>query len=93
MFFCECELLAKSLESSRTDHFHLKTGSQGGTEEISFYCEESQCRIKSFGGAGGQGRYSLGRLLVGIPLLIVFSRRPSYLKTAHDRARPRRRRL
>jgi hypothetical protein len=41
-----------------TDHFHLRTGSgpnSSGTLEISFYCEENNCRVTSYGNEPSKG--------------------------------------
>ncbi|BGP39550.1 hypothetical protein JCM10449v2_003501 [Rhodotorula kratochvilovae] len=35
-----------------TDHFHLRPGSNGAADEITFYCGESACRLKSFNDSG-----------------------------------------
>ncbi|BGP47651.1 hypothetical protein JCM10450v2_003516 [Rhodotorula kratochvilovae] len=35
-----------------TDHFHLRPGSNGAADEITFYCRESACRLKSFNDSG-----------------------------------------
>ncbi|GAA6051798.1 hypothetical protein JCM3770_004978 [Rhodotorula araucariae] len=38
-----------------TDHFHIRPGSSGAADEITFYCDEAACRLKSFNDSGFDG--------------------------------------
>ncbi|GAA5905177.1 hypothetical protein JCM8208_000304 [Rhodotorula glutinis] len=35
-----------------TEHFHLRAGASGAADEITFYCGERDCRLKSFNDSG-----------------------------------------
>lgn len=49
--------------SRRTEHFHLRPGASGAADEITFYCGERDCRLKSFNDSGFDGALQLASLL------------------------------
>ncbi|GAA5904417.1 uncharacterized protein JCM6883_006485 [Sporobolomyces salmoneus] len=56
-----------------TDHFYLKTGTHTFTDEITFYCSELACRLKSFVDTSSEQNLSENEIMTSRPLTTELS--------------------